>query len=56
VEFRVRVECSGQELTDCRNAWKSLPPLQPPPDQQQAAQGDAAASGPADPGMAPRQA
>jgi hypothetical protein len=30
VEFRDRVECSGQELTDCRNAWKSLPPLQPP--------------------------
>lgn len=29
VEFREVVECSGQILTDCRNAWKSLPPLQP---------------------------
>lgn len=27
VEFREKVECSGQELTDCRNAWNSLPPL-----------------------------
>ena len=32
VEFRAKVECSGQELTDCRNAWNSLPPLQPTPD------------------------
>jgi hypothetical protein len=32
VEFRAKVECSGQDLTDCRNAWKSLPPLQPTPD------------------------
>lgn len=31
VEFRARVECSGQDLTDCRNAWASLPPLQPVP-------------------------
>jgi hypothetical protein len=29
VEFRGEVMCSGQELTDCRNAWTSLPPLQP---------------------------
>ena len=27
VEFRAKVECSGQELTDCRNAWESLPPF-----------------------------
>jgi hypothetical protein len=32
IEFRGVVECSGQVLTDCRNAWKSLPPLQPIPD------------------------
>jgi hypothetical protein len=31
VEFRDKVECSGQELTDCRNAWTSLPPLLPLP-------------------------
>jgi hypothetical protein len=30
VEFRPKVECSGQDLTDCLNAWESLPPLQPP--------------------------
>src|SRR5262249_25275836 len=29
VEFRAEVACSGQALTDCRNAWHSLPPLQP---------------------------
>lgn len=29
VEFRDKVECSGRDLTDCRNAWESLPPLQP---------------------------
>lgn len=33
VEFRTKVECSEQDLTDCRNAWTALPPLQPPPDQ-----------------------
>ena len=38
VEFRAKVECSGQDLTDCRNAWKSLPPLQPTPDLEQNAQ------------------
>ena len=32
LEFRSKVECSGQELTDCRNAWHTLPPLQPPPE------------------------
>jgi hypothetical protein len=32
VELRAKVECSGQDLTDCRNAWNSLPPLQPTPD------------------------
>lgn len=38
VEFRAEVECSGQKLTDCRNAWQSLPPLQPTPDIEQAPQ------------------
>jgi hypothetical protein len=32
VKFCATVTCSGQELTDCRNAWASLPPLRPPPD------------------------
>lgn len=32
VEFRDKVECSGQDLTDCRNAWTTLPPLQAPRD------------------------
>jgi hypothetical protein len=41
VEFRAKVECSGQDLTDCRNAWESLPPLQPAPDLDQAAPNDA---------------
>jgi len=36
VEFRVDVQCSGQDLTNCRNAWTSLPPLQPLPDLGQA--------------------
>jgi hypothetical protein len=40
VEFRARVECSGQELTDCRNAWRSLPPLQPLPDLEQPSQNE----------------
>jgi hypothetical protein len=35
VEFRAKVECSGHEVTDCRNGWKSLPPLQPMPDLDQ---------------------
>lgn len=30
VEFRAKVECSGRNLTDCRNAWESLPPLARP--------------------------
>jgi hypothetical protein len=34
VAFRKEVTCSGQVLTDCRNAWGSLPPLQPIPDQE----------------------
>jgi hypothetical protein len=38
VEFRTSVICSEQDLTDCRNAWGSLPPLQPPPDRPQADQ------------------
>ena len=37
VEFRAKVECSERDLTNCRNAWTSLPPLQPPPDKKQAA-------------------
>lgn len=35
LEFRNEVECSGQNLTDCRNAWQSLPPLEPPPNPLQ---------------------
>jgi hypothetical protein len=53
VEFRDKVECSGQDLTDCRNAWKSLPPLRPPVDLKLVAQEAAGASGPADPGIPP---
>jgi hypothetical protein len=41
VAFRGKVECSGQELTDCRNAWQTLPPLQPAPDLEQAGPGQA---------------
>jgi hypothetical protein len=37
VEFRDKVTCSGQELSDCRNAWKSLPPLLPQADLANAA-------------------
>jgi hypothetical protein len=36
LELRGKVECSGQDLSDCRNAWGSLPPLQPPPDMEKA--------------------
>ena len=36
VEFRDTVQCSGQDLTDCRNAWETLPPLQSPPDLEAA--------------------
>jgi hypothetical protein len=46
IEFRAEVKCSGQELTDCRNAWNSLPPLKPPPDLEDAAQGQASAVDP----------
>ena len=38
VAFRAEVECSGQKLTDCRNAWTSLPPLQSTPELEQAPQ------------------
>jgi len=48
VEFRVKVECSGQELTDCRKAWKSLPPLQPTPDLEEATQHKTGGGRPAD--------
>lgn len=43
VEFRAEVTCSGQKLTTCRNAWQSLPPLQPLPDLEQADQNEKAA-------------
>jgi hypothetical protein len=46
VEFRAKVECSGQELTDCRNAWNSLPPLQPTPDLEQATKPQTPRGGP----------
>jgi len=39
VAFRTEVECSGQDLTDCRNAWSSLPPLQPILNPEQPAPG-----------------
>jgi hypothetical protein len=54
VEFRERVECSGQGLTDCRNAWHSLPPLLPSPDLEQAGQNEARADGPARDAIPPR--
>jgi len=54
VEFRAKVECSGQELTDCRSAWNSLPPLQPIPDLEQANQQEAGGGGPADAAIPPQ--
>jgi hypothetical protein len=54
VEFRAKVECSGQEFTDCRNAWKSLPPLQPAPELEQSAQRQAGGSEPADAATPPQ--
>ena len=48
VEFRKTVECSAQDLSDCRNAWESLPPLQPNTDLQQPAQNQAMPGGSAD--------
>ncbi|HVC95841.1 MAG TPA: hypothetical protein VND64_19275 [Pirellulales bacterium] len=54
VEFRAKVECSGQDLTDCRNAWDSLPPLQPPADLGQPPQDEQGTSAPAD-GASPPQ-
>lgn len=57
VEFRDEVECSERDLTDCRNAWKSLPPLQPPlqppPDPEQVAQDEAGDAEPTDAGIPP---
>ena len=53
VEFREAVECSGQVLTDCRNAWKSLPPLQPIPTLEPMAQAEAAAPEQADADIPP---
>jgi hypothetical protein len=56
VEFRAQVECSGRDLTDCRNAWKTLPPLQPPPDLaglDPSVEDDAETAGPADTDLAP---
>jgi hypothetical protein len=47
VEFRERVVCSKQDLTDCRNAWKSLPPLQPTPDLVLLPHGQVEATAPA---------
>jgi hypothetical protein len=32
IEFRTDVQCSGQDLTNCRNGWTSLPPLESPPE------------------------
>jgi len=53
VEFREAVECSGQVLTDCRNAWKSLPPLQPIPNLEPMSQAEAAAQEQADASISP---
>lgn len=53
VEFRDTVACSGQILTDCRNAWKSLPPLQTMPDPEPMLQAEAAAPGQAAAGSTP---
>lgn len=54
VEFRAKVECSGQDLTDCRNAWKSLPPLQPTLDPGQAIQAQVGRGAPEDTGILPQ--
>jgi hypothetical protein len=53
VEFREAVECSGQVLTDCRNAWTSLPPLQPILSLEPMAQAEAAAPEQAEAGIPP---
>jgi hypothetical protein len=45
VEFRAKVECSERELSDCRNAWQSLPPLQTAPGSRPVAQVAAGTSG-----------
>jgi hypothetical protein len=38
--FRADVECGGQKLTECRNAWTSLPPLQSTPELELVPQND----------------
>jgi hypothetical protein len=53
VEYRADVKCSGQDLTDCRNAWQSLPPLQPTPGLEQPIVDAAGTAGPADTDLAP---
>jgi hypothetical protein len=53
VEFRAEVRCSGQELTDCRNAWQSLPPLQPIPGLEQVLRDEAGPAGPVVTDLAP---
>lgn len=53
IQFREAVHCNGQTLTDCRNAWKSLPPLLPIPDLESAAQDEAVAAKLADAGTPP---
>jgi hypothetical protein len=53
VEFRAKVECSGQDLTDCRNAWQSLPPLRPIPSPEPVVQDEGRTAGPAGTDLAP---
>lgn len=53
VTFRTKVECSGRDITDCRNAWASLPPLRPLLKPEQANQGEPGATGTAEPGIPP---
>jgi hypothetical protein len=48
VEFRAEVKCSGQDLTDCRNAWQSLPPLQSSPGPEQIVQDEMNTTGSVD--------
>jgi hypothetical protein len=60
VEFRAKVECSEQDLTDCRNTWRSLPPLQTAPGSEPVVQVELGTAGlvgtdpasPAEPGQA----
>jgi hypothetical protein len=55
VEFRAEVECSGQQLTDCRNAWESLPPLRPLPGPEQLPFNEVMAGGPAGAAIPPTE-